>query len=257
MKPTLSKIEPRDPSGCRFIALGKFAFALPGAETWSADEDPEAEFYKRLTDEELNAVGNYQGSHHEDVNSLLRDGAVNPFLPHAISSDEALSLINFLDQALSKAPLCEEDIGYRGFQSPELWLEALEGDLEGSIFQDDGFCSLAINEEDIPYYVCGGASGGGIAAEDDPKGCLERGNVEAQVYATISLPLNVPLVTLSSLGCEPEIVLPRGSCFVVHVVDIRGATLYLELEYLGIPLAELETRQHIEQKIAGDLDLSQ
>ena len=57
------------------------------------------------------------------------------------------------------------------------------------------------------------------------------------------LPAEAPLVPIYNAGCEPEIILRRGSCFVVQAADIRGATLYLELEYVGIPLAELEDRE--------------
>lgn len=260
-KPSLEPIRDqaeRQPSGCRFIDPStSFSFMLPGTEQWQPDpeaDDPSYDWFDRMTQEQMDALGSYMNTLHLDVNSLLRDGQVAP-APHAKTLTEAAQFVKLIDSALAIAPICEDDVAFRGFQSEELWRAAQQGDLVGKVFQDDGFLSLSLDEDKIPYYVCGGSHGHfahydetldeeeQFNAENFPERALEEGLVPHQVHAMINLPAGeFPAMALDDSGEGGEIVLRYGSCFEVLDARIEGATLYLELDYRGIPTHEIELR---------------
>lgn len=230
---------------------------LPDTEVWHLDpdaDDPSYDWFDRMTQEQADAMAGYMSTLHLDVNSLLRDGVVAP-APHPKTLAEAASFVKLIDGALAIAPICEDDVAFRGFQSEELWQAAQAGELVGKVFQDDGFLSLSLDEDKIPYYVCGGSYGHFVHydenledeeqfnAENFPERALQEGVVPHQIHAMINLPAGAfPAMALDDSGEGGEIVLRYGSCFEVLDARFEGATLYLELDYRGIPTHELELR---------------
>ena len=176
--------------------------------------DPDGEFAsggesKEATDEEANALYDYQGTGYHDVNDSLRGREG----PGYLSDKQVDSEIANLDSLIAKQPVLDGPTTvFRTMYIGSPWeaKDWLKGIAAGSTFTDQGF--LSTSETKSGAFSTDPASGSVLMEIDIPAGVHA---LDVQANQDILTKVNPNLKGSDNLANEHELLLPRGLSFTV------------------------------------------
>jgi hypothetical protein len=149
----------------------------------------------KLSSKEIDAVQHYNGTGYQKINSDLRAGK------------EPSGTAKLIDSALSKSPLSESMVAYRGFSGRELMADFKNS--VGKTFSDKGFVSTSLDKNIATGFMRG----------------------QGKVLATIHIPAGTHAGYVGA--GERELLIGRGQGFRITEARIKRGQYYVTMELVS------------------------